>query len=187
MFKYIFSFFVFLNLTLFADEAKVKACIQKIRQLPEAEILMKKIREGGPIGFSIHDHPVINQFGAVWDIDRRLILLSPNNTLSEGEIIGSILFEMHNASVSPDLERLEKLAASGDINKNDYIRAVEYLEYLNSKKCAELAQKGIDRQLFPKSARLPTYPNFDEHFYYQKISGHSAAVGKIYDQIIRSP
>ena len=168
---------------LCGDEAMVSRCIQTIRKLPEAVQLMEKIREDGPIRFAIHDHPVIRQFGACWDTVQRTILISPSTQRSEGETIGSILFEMHNAYVSRQLVGLEQQVARGQLSRDEYIRSVEYMEYVNSKRCAELAQKGIDRGLFPLSARLPTYHNFDEHFYYQQISGHSEAVGKIYDEI----
>lgn len=183
MLKYFILFSLLTNFYLNADEAQIQRCLQKIRQVPEAGELMKKIQRDGPIAFSTSNHPVIRKFGAVWDTDRRLILLSPESNRTEGEMIGSILFEMHNASVTSELMRLEQLAAAGKINRADYIKNVEYLEYLNSKRCAELTQKGIERKILPESARLPTYRDFNEHFYYQKMSGHSEAVGKIYDQI----
>lgn len=183
MLKYLILFSFLTSIYLNADNAQINRCIQKIRQVPEARELMKEIQKEGPIAFSTSNHPVIRQFGAVWDTDRRLILLSPESNRSEGEMIGSILFEMHNASVAPELMRLEKLAAAKKISRDDYIKSVEYLEYLNSKRCAELAQKGIDQNILPKSARLPTYRDFNEHFHFQKVSGHSEAVGKIYDQI----
>ena len=168
------------------ESAKVNRCLQIIQKHPEAEQLMQEIQKDGPIRFAVHDHPVVRQFGASWDTLQRTILISPYPERPEGEIIASILFEMHNASVSKQLVALEEKVQRGELSRQDYIRNVEYLEYLNSKRCAELAQKGIDRGLFPATARLPTYRDFDEHFYYQQISGHSEAVGRIYDQI-RNP
>ena len=55
-----------------------------------------------------------------------------------------------------------------------YLEAMELLEYQNSKKAATLAQEGIEQGFYPANARLPTYSCFEEHFYYQKASGHSA-------------
>lgn len=185
MIKFIPLLLCLLSVNLHGGQAEVQQAIRKVQQLPEAHELMQKIQEEGPMAFSTSDHPIVEKFGAVWDTDRRLILLPAHSESTEGELIGSILFEMHNASSSSQFAHLEKLVKSRQITREQYIEAMEYLEFVNSKKCALLAQKGIEKGVFPSSARLPTYRDFQEHFHYQKVSGHSKAVGQIYDQILR--
>jgi len=144
----------------------------KIKKVPEALALISSIQKEGPIQIVINNGRE-NRFGAYWDPDNRLIAVAYSVDSDEGSIIGSLLFELHNASVNKEFERLD--------DKETYVRSMEYLEYVNSLNTAKLAEIGIRRGIFPKSARLPTYSNFKEHFSEQKRSGHSACFARIYD------
>jgi len=162
---------------------QLEYCLKKIQELPEARQLMSRIQKEGAIRFSLSNNSLSQQFGAFWDADNRIIFVNPNWHQERGELIGSIIFEMHNASVSSQLDRLDYLAANGQIDKDKYVESVERIEYVNSKNAAALIEKGIKSGLFPESARLMTYSTFDEHFYYQKKGGHSAWIAKTYDHL----
>lgn len=164
---------------------ELHGCLRKILSLPEAEKLVQEIQKEGPIRIRASNHGISDQFGAFWDVDRRIINVNTYQR-SEGEIIGSIIFELHNASVNSKLNHFDHLAETGRISRERYVEEIEYLEYVNSKRASAIATEGIKRGIFPRSAHLPTYRDFDEHFHYQKVGGHSAIIAKNYEMLSRS-
>lgn len=164
--------------------AQLKGCLNKIQQLPEARQLITDIQKEGPIKITVNDnHYLSKQFGAFWDPCNRVITVNYSSHRSEGSLIGSIIFELHNASVNSKLIRLDNLAASGKIDREAYVEGVERLEYQNSLNASALTKKGIQKGIFPKSAYLPTYSTFEEHFRIQKEAGHSAFIAKNYNHL----
>jgi hypothetical protein len=168
-----------------ACDRRLQNCLNTILKLPNARQLIAQIQQQGPIEIKVVRHALTQQFGAFWDRQYRVIGIHLTSQATEGEIIGSILFELHNAFANRKIDQLDKLANSGQIGREKYVEEMERLEYQNSKKASTLAQEGIEKGLFPATARLGTYNSFEEHLYYQKISGHSAAFAQVYDQIHR--
>jgi hypothetical protein len=160
---------------------QLQAHLKKIQKLPEARELIAKVQKDGPISIEALTSSLSQQFGAFWDADRRTIGVNAQRT--EGAVIASILFELHNASITAKLDRLDYLASTGKIAKEQYVESVERLEYQNSINASNMAKKGIDAGLFPKTAFLPTYPTFTEHYQVQKQGGHSAWIAKTFDQL----
>lgn len=176
----------------FAEPQQVKsiACppqltkiVSKIQMIPEARKLINDAQKEGSISITFNSHHLSQQFGAFWDVDNRTICVSPSSQVSEGEMIGSILFELHNALVNSKIMHLDRLATLGQISKEKYVESIEFLEYENSIKAAKIADKGISMGIFPRSARLFTYASFEEHYRMQKIGGHSAWIARTYDQL----
>lgn len=164
---------------------QLRNCFNQIVKLPEARTLISNIQKEGPIRIIVNNHRLSEQFGAFWDVENRVISVSNSNGTTDGEIIASIIFELHNAQVNSKINHYDHLASVGRIDRESYVEAIERLEYENSKKASALAEKGIRLGLFPRDARLNTYDNFEEHFHYQKVGGHSAWIGRTYDQIAR--
>jgi len=162
---------------------QLQSCFKTIQKLPEVKRLIEDIQKEGSIGIAINNHPLSQQFGAFWDPDRRMIFVSPSTHNSEGQTIGSILFELQNAFVSSKINHLDSLASQGKIDKEKYVEAMERLEYHNSKNASKLAEKGIKLGIFPAAARLHTYRDFEEHYRIQKMAGHSAWIAKNYDSL----
>ncbi len=176
------------RLTPIRYSSQLEDVIKTIQKLPEAQSLMTSIQKEGPIRIVINKSiPVCEQFGACWDPDNRIIAVNaaPTSRHSKGALIGSILFELQNAAVNSKIHYYDSLAARGEIERDDYVRSMEYLEYENSHKAAELAQKGVNLGLFPANARLPTYSSFEEHYDVQRMSGHSAWFEHNYNQLRR--
>jgi hypothetical protein len=161
----------------------VQECINKIQQLPEAKEMMENIQNEGPVRIAISHHPLAQQFGAYWDVDQRMICVCPTFHTSMGRMIGSILFEMHNAYHDSEINHYYDLASEGKIERESYIRSIEHLEYLNSKSTAAMAERGIELGIFPPETKRNTYANFEEHYYYQQYGGHSAWIGRSYDSL----
>ncbi len=162
---------------------QLQKSLVKILNIAEARSLITAIQQEGPIQIEVSNESLSKQFGAFWDETERTICVNIGSHSSEGEVIGSILFELHNAAVNSKLEYYDNLAVAGKIDRESYIQSIEYLEYENSKKAAKIAEKGIAMGIFSPSARLPTYRNFEEHYRFQKIGGHSAYIGSTYDQL----
>jgi hypothetical protein len=177
---------------LFASETKrecivcapeLKSCFEAIKKIPEARQLLVLIQKEGPLRIIISHHPLARKFGAFWDVDNRIICVNQSSHRSEGALIGSILFEMFNASISSKLDHLDNLAMKGQIDKESYIQSVERLEWENSISASRIANKGIQEGIFPSSAFLPTYSTFEEHYRIQKMGGHSAWIAHNFDQL----
>lgn len=167
----------------FSCDPQLKPILQTIQKLPEAREILSTIQKEGNICFLLSNERLSQEFGAFWDPDSRSIRVNKAFLKSEGEMIGTILFELQNALTNKQIAKLNWLATCGRINKKDYVRAFEYLEYQNSLNAAKLAQKGIEKGIFPKSARLFTYENFEEHFRVQQMAGHSAWIAKVHDEL----
>lgn len=162
-------------------DPRLQPCLKAIQQIPEGKALIESIQKEGPIQIHAENSQVSQQFGAYWDPDRRIICIAYSDNRSKGTMIGSLLFELHNASVNSKIKALDELAWQGKIDKENYIRSMEYLEYINSHNASKIANKGIQMGIFPKSAHLPVYSNFNEHYSAQKKSGHSAYFGRNYE------
>jgi hypothetical protein len=167
---------------------QLQGYLHQIQQLPEARRLIDNILAEGPLSILINHENLSHQFGAFWDPDDRQICVNLNscNHDQEGQVLGSIIFELHNALRSKEALRLHELASMRRIDKRTYIEEMERHEYQNSLAAARLAQEGINRGLFPREARLPTFRSFEEHFRVQQIGGHSAWYAQLYDQLTRA-
>lgn len=157
-----------------------------IQHIPEGRELITFIQKEGPIELAFISSHLSNQFQAFWDPDQRVICIHPSADQTEGSMIGSLLFELCNASTNSQIDRLDQMAMRGNIAKDQYVEAMEYLEYKNSLKAAKIAEKGVEMGLLPTDARLPTYDSFEEHFAVQKEYGHSAHFGRNYDSLSQS-
>lgn len=191
--KFLISFVLFLsffsislhakNSTYVACVPELQQCLKKIQMLPEGRELIMKIQQEGPIRIGLARTQLSSEFGAFWDPDRRMICLNPSWHGSEGEMIASILFEMHNALVSSKMEKLNYLAECGQISRDKYVESFERLEYENSVNASRIAKKGIQMGIFPPSSKMHVYKDFEEHFHYQIISGHSRWIARNFDNL----
>ena len=165
---------------------QLQGCLKKILEVAEAKELISKIQEEGPISIIVNNDNVSSQFGAYWDGIERTICIYLASDSSEGDLITCIIFELHNAKANNKFTYYDKLACSGKINRKNYIREVEYIEYKNTLKTSKISKRGIDLGIFPKDAFLPIYDNFEDHFLGQIRGGHSAVIGKNYDYWVRN-
>lgn len=193
----LFLLFIFLNISILAFsqdyrrnnpvsiycDPQLQPYLKKIQQVPEAQTLLTNIQKTGRIAIIKSDHPLARQFGAFWDPDRRMIHVNLSHHSTPGELVGSLLFEMHNALVNSKIEQLDELAAKGEISKDRYVEGIEFLEYKNSIDTAKITDSGIRMGIFPHDARMQTYGSFEEHYRIQKMGGHSAWIAKTYDQL----
>jgi hypothetical protein len=156
---------------------------QLVQKLPEAREVIQAVLREGPLTLDVN-RSLSTKFGAFWTGDARAILVNPPHPGDDcGETIGSIIFELHNALADRELTQLDQQAAAGQLSKHRYVEAVEHIEYRNAVKASKIARLGITRGLFPETAHLPVYSSFEEHFRIQREAGHSAWIGRTYEQL----
>jgi hypothetical protein len=165
---------------------ELQQSLAQIQKLPAARELIAKVQKEGPFRIQVN-RSISGQFGAFWDPDQRVIHVTLSPDRVEGSLIGSILFELHNAIASSKLDYYDSLAAARKISKDKYVEAVERMEYQNSLSTAKLAEQGVAMGIFPKGARMPTYASFEEHFRIQKMGGHSQWIANNYDSLLMTP
>ncbi|HEV8051158.1 MAG TPA: hypothetical protein VGP47_01590, partial [Parachlamydiaceae bacterium] len=122
--------------------------LQALLKIPEAKVLIEGIQKDGPIQIIAQETVLSRRFGAFWDPDRRIICLDISEQ-SDGSLVGSLLFELHNAAVNSQFDRLDEMAEKGKITKEHYIESMEYIEYLNSLSASKIAEKGMKMGILP--------------------------------------
>jgi len=163
-------------------DPELNSCLEKIFKVEEARALISQVKREGSVRVITNKHQLSDQFGAYWDMERRVICVNCQST--EGKWIGSILFELCNAAANSKLVHLDDLASRGQIDREGYVSSVERIEFENSHIAAKIANSGIAQGIFPEDAFLPTYDTFEEHYKYQKIGGHSAWIEKNYYNLV---
>lgn len=120
---------------------------------------------------------------AFWDGGARQIRVNSNNDPALGRLIGTILFEFHNAKNNHKLVYITQQAIDGKITKEQYVRSVEELEFNNARQTYEILEKGIADGHFPKSAHWPLYNNFEDHYRVQQLMAHSDWLANYYNRL----
>lgn len=164
---------------------ELKGYLESILKLSEGRELIAAVQREGSIRIAVNRIQSTQQFGAFWDMDRRTIFVNRIRGRTEGELIASILFELHNAAADAELNLLDRKAREGRITRRAYIEAVERVEYRNSHQASQMSVQGIKKGAFPETAYLPVYPSFEAYFRVQQQAGHSAWIGRTYD-LLRS-
>ncbi|NGX45375.1 MAG: hypothetical protein K940chlam2_00525 [Chlamydiae bacterium] len=157
---------------------ELKETFVTLEQLPEASQLIAKILEEGPLHIRSNHH-LSEEFAGYWSPSERTIFITP----SSDHPLSTLLFEMHNALRTSDFRELDQLAYLNQVSRKEYIKRQEYLEYQNALETSALLDKGMQEELFPQGSGWYPAETFDKHFRIQRSSGHSAWIGKAYDQL----
>lgn len=159
---------------------QARQALNALYQLPEFRELLMQVQQEGPVRIKVESHP---KFEGLWDGNSRSIVINGRLNPTLGQMICTILFELHNAATASYYDRLIEEAERGEMTKDQYVERVEHAEYQNARHTYELLEKGIKMGIFPASARWPVTSSFDEHYKVQQISGHSLFIADAYDQI----
>lgn len=107
--------------------------IQRALSLPETQALFQQVQKEGKI--SIQEIPLGKlASNAQWDGYERAIYLNTSKTLTVGEKICSLVFELHNALNNNIFFYYNSLASQGLISKKEYVEMIEWIEYQNALK-----------------------------------------------------
>lgn len=173
--------FIFLTIfSLFSShkiscDPELKPTLETIQKLEGAQKLIEKVLEDGPLQMKQTEN---FPFKAYWDSTTRTIGVKP----AENPFF-SLLFELHNAAAQKEFETYDRMASQKTISKADYIVAVEWIEYQNTFKTAELVEEGIRQGIFPPNSQTYYSSTFEEHLSDQRTTGHSAWIAGIYDDL----
>lgn len=162
---------------------ELKPHLSRILEINEARECFKEAQKEGAVSVVLSDHPLCRQFGALWDVEERCILINLEAHKTFGSVIGSILFEMQNAVADSKFAKVERMAREGRLSKEAFVQGMERIEYENSLNAANIARIGIKRGLFPKDAELFTYSSFEEYYHYQGVGHHKDVYEEGFDRI----
>lgn len=186
--KFFLTALCFLGGSLFAFpqcSPELASPLNRVYQLPEGRALINQaesegrlIIKAGKLGAQASN--------AAWFPDQRTIVVNFSNPRSEGSLICSLIFELNNALSQYRFDRADQLAREGKLNKQQYIREVEYIEFLSAQQTDQLLKKGVSSQLFPSDAYYSIAPNFEEHYRVQVEAGHSNFIAGVYDDLTRT-
>jgi hypothetical protein len=163
---------------------QLEPALQAIYRFPEGKKLIEEVEADGPI--SIHWARFPANSHAMWVSDDRAIVINANINRPFGEVIRSIFFELHNAKVDKEFERIDRLAVNHRISKNEYVEAVERVEHQNALSVGTLIERAIRQGYFPPSSKWDIPPDFETHYMLQKRAGHSGRIAALYDSITRN-
>ncbi|MGZ3632891.1 MAG: hypothetical protein ACXWM7_01000 [Parachlamydiaceae bacterium] len=187
VFKVLLTLFIFVASYIHANQVKCEKrllpYLQAIQAFSEGKELVQTILKEGSFQIKAAENHVTQQFHACWDPQNRMVLISFEDDPKEEDIMASLVFELHNATKTSQFADLDRMAYEGRINKKDYVVFSEYVEYVNSLNASKIVKAGIKKGLFPKKTYLHAYKNFEEYLHYQKLGGHSAAIGRNFDML----
>ncbi len=155
-------------------------------QLEEIHPQIEEAQKQGPIDVLYIEMPEMNS-KALWDSLNRRIVINAKFGLDTSRIIHSILFELQNAISTPKLNDLTRQAASGKIDKDNFVEGIEWIEHQNALRTKHLLEKGIAKGIFPVSSRWPVPESFADHLSMQKSSGHTDFIARKYEILKRNP
>ena len=184
--KKIALLFLLLQGCLFAApniSSDLKEVLNVVYSCPESKKLLEEVEKEGQI--SIYSAPFNSNSNAKWLPDERSIILNAAKRRSFGEKVRSIVFELHNASTTKHFDELDWRAAKRQISKQDYVVTVERMEHKNALQTKQIIQKAIQAGLFPRDSFWNIPDDFNTHYQVQYSSGHSQAIGALYDQLQR--
>lgn len=160
--------------------SELKPMVQMAMRIPQVRQLLAKVQQEGPVRVEIcknrHDG-----FQGYWDGATRSIVLDGNMGSSPGEMISTLIFELHNAESNHRFEQLNEQAAHGQIDKETFVKETERIEHNNVLRCSILVNRGIKQGVLPQSARMPAIRNFEAHYKVQQLTGHSQFLARCYD------
>ena len=159
--------------------------VQTLYRLEETKQLLSTAEKDGAINIRTASLGYEGS-NAAWMASERTIYLNFSKPRTQGSLIASIVFELHNALSSREFAYYDHLAEKRQLSREKYIEAVERLEYANAHKTAHMLYKGVRTGVFPSDAFWCIAPTFEEHYQVQIQAGHSGLIGCIYDDIIRT-
>lgn len=161
---------------------ELRPVLEKIQAFPEGQEVISRVLEEGPIQIKLNrDLP--EKFEGYWSAYDRTIYLNKNQWMSDCSLITTLLFELHNALRTADIEYMYSLASNHAIERDEFIEAFEYIEYENALATSLLVEQGAECGIFPYDCSWDLASNFAEHLDVQRDGGHSAWIGHIYDEL----
>jgi len=125
-----------------------------------------------------------------WNVETRVLSISkdeiekPHNTVHK--IASHLIFELFNAVKSPLFKLLKQNVLDRKIDKQTFVTETEKIEFESQKESKKVLKQivkvaHLSRQIFQQD--LSGFANFDLHYRYQQLVGHSTRYEKYFDQL----
>ena len=165
--------------TLFAEPVSL------IKQLDEITPVLNRVEMEG--GFTVEPSQYWAPFAAFWNGKQRKILVNLRENTNLPSRISAILFELHNAYRDRELNAIFDQAYAGKISRESFIQQVEHIEWKNWEESCVLLNLGVQRGIFPPGTEKQFVPfkSFQQYLDKQRVEGHCAYIGEMFDQIVR--
>lgn len=190
--RYILFIFILFNLnsSLFADcnpydyfhhiPPSLVQSVNAILRFPKSHKLIHEVTRQGKITLLTTSMP--GEPEAIWNSNNRSIIINTYTTKNPGRALSSIIFEFHNAKSTDTLYQVHHKASTGQLTKEQYVETIERIEHANALSASELLNKGIQEGFFPKTAKWTVLKNFEAHYRFQQLAGHSQWIARKYDR-----
>lgn len=181
---YITLFFTILFSQLAAIQAdpSLQKAVSNILSFPEGAAFIRNVEKQGQIRV-VHVPFGKEKVGAMWEADTRTIYVSKELRTKTADQISSIIFELHNASSSDELELYYRQAETGQISKEEFVESIERMEHRNALAAQNLINRGISMRYFPEACRMFYFEDFNDYYALQQLFDHSQWIGRKFDAI----
>ncbi len=176
------SLFIFLSLGAITAPKELQKPMQIILAHRESADFIHSLEQEGGIRVLYSSFPK-QKITALWEANSRTIYINKDRPYSESDIIRSIIFELHNAASSKQLEAIYDKAYRGQISKENFVRSIEFMEHKNALMAQQLIENGIRAGKFSKGCTLHCFANFDDYYALQQLFEHSHWIAARYDEV----
>lgn len=188
IFRFLFLSLILCSANGFSNENSIHCTpelipiLERIQAFPEGQDVISKVLESGPLYIAIN-RDLSDEFEGYWSVYERTIYITKNQPLSDCSLVTTLLFELHNALRTADIENMFALVKNHAIGRDEFIENLEYIEYENACNTATLLEQGAQNGFFPCNCGWNLSNNFAEHLRVQQKGGHAASLGRIYDTL----
>jgi hypothetical protein len=182
----------FLHMEIFSDfqpleqlhsyPYELKEAVAILQKMPQIRHLIHNIQQKGFIDIVL-SQPNSFDFDALWNGEKRVIIVNLSNNKFLSSQIQTILFELHNATSNHHFMTLVEKARNHQISKELYVESIERMEHANALNTSQLIEMGIKKGIFPLQARWEIFPKFDDYYKLQQLQDHSSWIAKNYDYL----
>lgn len=163
--------------------SELSTVLDKVESLPEGKELIFKVLEQGPLSIKVNNiYP--DQFEGYWGGHNRTIYITKKRDSSDCSLVTTLLFELHNAVRTAAIKEVQCLVSNNQMNRTEFIQAIEYIEYENALSTTKLLNLGVKDGIFPRYCHWNIAGTFEEHYRIQREAGHSEWIGKMYDDLV---
>lgn len=181
-------FFLISNGLIYAEDnllkchSELRSAVERIQIIPEVEDMIAEVLKEGPLRIELNKN-LPEQFQGYWESSNRTIYITKLGQSSDCLLALTLLFEIHNAKRTADFAKIDHLASTRQIDREEFIENIEYIEYENALSTSHFLAQGVEKGLFQANCFWEVSNTFEEHLAIQKSNGHSEFIGQGYDQL----
>jgi hypothetical protein len=150
---------------------------------PTRELLEQVNKNCGPIKIGLRKQ----SSSGCWDRKERIIYLDQERInagkLDASNQVAVLICELLNAKATKFFEQLDYRAIRSEIQKEEYVASMERIEHDNGLKTHEYVKQAIKDKVLSGVFVSLYFQDFETHYKYQQIAGHSSDISDKFDRI----